>query len=106
MPLRTDYLVACRAMPPITVRGIGVEARGGHLVTAFTLSAPPGQRWIEFFRERANSSLLGIAAATFRRNRVQIELPRQEDLEALIRSVEAIIEGVNLDVDFKRDLSM
>jgi hypothetical protein len=92
-------------MPHITVRGVGVEAKGDHLLATFTLSEAPGQPWIEFFRDWATGSLLGIAAATFRRNRVHIELPRQEDLEALIRSVDAIIEGVNLDVQFRMELA-
>lgn len=88
-------------MLPITVRGIGVETRGDHLITTVTLSEAPGQPWIEFFRDRATGSVLGIEAATFKRNRVHIELPHHEDLEMLIRSVEAIIEGVNLDVQFR-----
>ena len=91
-------------MAAITVRGIGIETKGDWLLATFTLSEAPGQRWIEFFRERATGSLLGIESATFRRNRVRIELPRQEDVEMLIRSVEAIIEGVNLDVQFRTEL--
>jgi hypothetical protein len=91
-------------MASITVRGAGAEVKGDRLLATFTLNEAPGQPWIEFFLERATGSLLGIEAATFRRNRVHIELPRQEDLEMLIRSVEAIIEGVNLDVQFRIDL--
>jgi len=91
-------------MPPIQVRGAGVEAKGDRLLATFTLSEAPGQSWIEFFRERATGSVLGMAAATFRRNRVHIELPYPEDLKMLIQSVEAIIEGVNLDVQFRVEL--
>ena len=89
-------------MPPITVRGIGLEAKDDHQLATFTLSETPSQAWIEFFRERASGSLLGIATATFRRNRVSVELPCQEDLETLIRSVEAIVEGCSYDVQFRR----
>ncbi len=91
-------------MQAIRVRGVGVESKGDHLVVSFTLSAIPGQRWIDYFRDRASGSVLGIAAATFKRNRVYIELPRHEDLEALIRSVDGIIEGVTLDVQFRTEL--
>jgi hypothetical protein len=88
-------------MPPITVRGVGVEAKGEHLLATFTLSEAPGQRWVQFFRERASASVLNIAAATFRRNRLCIEVPHQRELDMLIRSVEAMIEGVNFDVEFQ-----
>lgn len=88
-------------MSAITVRGIGIEATGTHQLASFTLSEFPSQAWIDFFRERASGSLLGIATATFRRNRVSVELPCQEDLESLIRSVEAIVEGCNYDVQFR-----
>jgi len=80
-------------MQPIRVRGVGLEAKGDHLVASFTLSATPGQRWIDYFRDRGSSCVLGIATADFRRNRIYVELPRHEELETLIRSVEAIIEG-------------
>lgn len=88
-------------MPPITVRGIGIESKGDHVIATFTLSEPPSQAWIAFFRERANGSLLNIQAATVRRNRLAIDLLDQEDLERLVRSVEAIVEGSNYDVQFQ-----
>jgi hypothetical protein len=56
-------------MSPITVRGVGIEAKGDYLLATFTLSETPSQAWIGFFGERATGSLLGIATATFRRNR-------------------------------------
>jgi hypothetical protein len=85
------------------VRGVGVEAKGEQLLATFTLSeAAPGQPWVQFFKERASASVLNIAAATFRRNRLCIEVPEQKDLDTVIRSVEAMIEGVNLDVEFRR----
>jgi hypothetical protein len=62
---------------------------------------PPGQPWIQFFTERAAVSLLNIAAATWQRNRLYIDLPGQSDLQTLMRSVEAIIEGSNFDVEFR-----
>ena len=88
-------------MAPITVRGVGVETKGEQLLATFTLSEPPGREWIQFFKERASASVLNIAAATFRRNRLCIEVPGQGDLEMLIRSVDAMIEGVNFDVEFR-----
>lgn len=57
-------------MSPITVRGIGIEAKGDHQLATFTLSETPGQAWIAFFRERANGSLLNIQSATVRKNRL------------------------------------
>lgn len=88
-------------MSPITVRGVGVEAKGEHLLATFTLSEPPGREWFQFFKERASASVLNIAAATFRRNRLCIEVAGQGDLDMLIRSVAAMIEGVNFDVEFR-----
>lgn len=88
-------------MSPITLRGVGVEAKGDHLLATFTLSETPSQAWMEFFRERANGSLLNIQEATVRRNRLAIDLLDQKDLESLIRSVEAIVEGSNYDVQFQ-----
>ncbi len=46
-------------MPPITVRGVGAEAKGEHLLATFTLSEAPGQQWVQFFKERASASVLG-----------------------------------------------
>jgi hypothetical protein len=89
-------------MPPITVRGVGIEAKGELLRATFTLSEAPGQRWVQFFKERASASVLNIAATTVRRNRLCIEVPDQKELDMLIRSVEAMIEGVNFDVEFQR----
>jgi hypothetical protein len=88
-------------MPPITVRGVGVERKGDRLLAVFTLSETPGQLWIQFFTERAAVSLLNIAAATCQRNRLYIDVPGHSDLEALMRSVEALIEGSNFDVEFR-----
>lgn len=88
-------------MPPITVRGAGVERKGDRLFVVFTLSEVPGQPWLQFFIERSAVSLLNIAAATCRRNRLYIDLPGDSDLETLLRSVEAIIEGSNFDVEFR-----
>jgi hypothetical protein len=68
----------------------------------FTLSQAPGREWIQFFKERSSASVLNIAAATFRRNRLSVEVAGHGDLEMLIRSVEAMIEGVNFDVEFRR----
>jgi len=48
----------------------------------------------------ARGSLLGLAGATFRRNRVCIELPRHEELETLLRAVEALVENTSFDVEF------
>ncbi|MGH9892977.1 MAG: hypothetical protein ACREA0_13500 [bacterium] len=88
-------------MSPITVRGAGVERKGDRLLAVFTLSETPGQPWIQFFTERSAVSLLNLAAATFRRNRLYVDLPGHSDLETLMRSVEAIIEGSNFDVEFR-----
>jgi len=89
-------------MPSITLRGVGVETKGTRLVTVFTLSEPPDPIWIGFFRERARYSIFDTAAATFRQNRLRVDLPRRDDLEQLIRSVERFIEGANLDMEFRR----
>jgi hypothetical protein len=89
-------------MPPITVRGVGVETKGEQLLATFTLSEPPGREWIQFFKERAGASILNVGAATFRRNRLSVEVAGQGDLEMPIRSVEAMIEGGNFDVEFRR----
>lgn len=88
-------------MPPITLRGAGVERKGDRLFVVFTLSEVPGQPWIRFFIERSAVSLFNIAAATFRRNHLYVDLPVHSDLETLMRSVEAIIEGSNFDVEFR-----
>lgn len=88
-------------MPPVTIQGVGLEAKGELVLASFTLSESPRSAWIEFFRERSSGSLLGIGEAIFRRNRVQVELQHEEDLDALMRSVEAIVEGTNLDVEFR-----
>jgi hypothetical protein len=88
-------------MPPIAVRGIGIERKGERLLAVFTLSAAPNQAWVRFFTARAGVGLLDRAAATFRRNRLHIDLPADCELERLIRSVEAIIEGANLDLEFR-----
>jgi hypothetical protein len=87
-------------MPPITVQGIGVDAKADHLLVTVTLSEAPPQPWIEFFRKRATGSRLGIAGATFKHNRLCIELPRRKELETLIRVVEALVENTNFDVEF------
>jgi hypothetical protein len=89
-------------MPPITVRGVGVEAKGEQLLATFTVSQPPDREWVQFFKERAGASILNIAAATFRRNRLCIKVPGQEDLDMLIRSVATMIEGANFDVELRR----
>jgi hypothetical protein len=88
-------------MRPVTLRGVGVERTGSRHVAVFTLSEAPDHSWIAFFRERARYSVFEAAAATFRRNRMSLELPREEDLEDLIRAVERFIEGANLDVEFR-----
>ena len=101
---------------PVTVRGVGVEReRGGVTAATFTLSEAPTPGWIAFFRERARHSVFNplatgllwveVAVATFEHNRVRIDLPRMEDLEEMIRSVERFIEGANLDVEFHRGSS-
>jgi hypothetical protein len=89
-------------MPSITVRGVGVETQAARLVTVFTLSEPPSPAWIAFFRERARYSVFDTAAATFRQNHLRVDLPRREDLEQLIRSVERFIEGANLDMEYRQ----
>lgn len=94
------FLLAFREMPPITVQGIGVDAKADHLLVTVTLSEAPPQPWIEFFRKRATGSRLGIAGATFKHNRLCIELPRRKELETLIRVVEALVENTNFDVEF------
>lgn len=86
--------------PPITVRGIGVDAKADHLLVTVTLSEAPPQPWIEFFRKRAGGSRLGIAGATFRHNRLCIELARRKELETLIRVMEALVENTNFDMEF------
>ena len=89
-------------MQSITVRGVGVEARGKHLLASFTLSATPSQAWVQCFRDRASASVLNIAAATFQRNRLGIEVLDQQELDVVIRVVEAMIDGVDFDVAFRQ----
>ena len=89
------------AMLSITVRGVGVEAKGSQLVTVFTLSEAPVAEWIHYFRERARYSVFDAHNGTFRQNRLRVELPRREDLEQMINSIERFIEGANLDLEFR-----
>ncbi len=44
-------------------------------------------------------AILGLAGATFKHYRLWIELPRQEELETLLRAVEALVENTNFDVE-------
>lgn len=48
--------------------------------------------------------MLGLSEAIFKRNRLRVELMWAEDLDLVIRSIEAIIEGVNFDTEFGRAL--
>jgi hypothetical protein len=82
------------------VRGVGVDAKADHLLVTVTLSEAPPQPWIDFFRKRATGSRLGIAGATFKHNRLGIELPRRKELETLIRVVESLVENTNFDMEF------
>ena len=89
-----------RWMRPITLGGFGLEEEGGSLVAVMLLNAPPGPRWIEFFRARGRYSTFDVAAARARRNQLRIGLSRREDLGDLIQTVERCIEGANLDMEF------
>jgi hypothetical protein len=73
----------------------------GRLIAVFTLSEVPDRDWIAFFRERARYSVFDASMATFKRTQLRLDLPREEDLEALVRAVERFIEGANLDVEFR-----
>jgi hypothetical protein len=88
-------------MRVVSLRGVGVEEKRGHLVAVFVLSETPDPAWITFFRERGRYSTFAAADAKFHRNRVRIELPRREDLDQLLRSVESFISGANLDMEFR-----
>lgn len=70
-------------------------------MAVFTLSETPDSIWIRFFRERSRYSIFDVTRATFSRNRIHVEVPREDDLEEMIRSMERFIEGTNLDVEFR-----
>jgi hypothetical protein len=88
----------------VRIRGFGLEQLGGRQIVTIQLNAVPSARWIDYFKDRAQASVIGLTSARFWRNRIYVELPRRDDLEVVRHSVEAIIEGVNLDVQFKTEL--
>jgi hypothetical protein len=85
---------------PIALRGYGVEGLGGRQIVTILLSETPAPTWVEYFRDRAQASVLGLTSARFVK-----ELPCREDLEMLMRSIEAIVDATNYDVRFRRDLN-
>lgn len=88
-------------MRSVTLRGVGVDTKADRLVAVFTLSEAPDPAWIAFFRERARYSVFDVAAATFRRNWLRVDLASREDLPELTWSVERLIEGANIDMEFR-----
>jgi hypothetical protein len=59
----------------IIARAVGVETKAEQLLATFTSGEPPGREWIQSFKDRAGDSVLNITAATFRRNRLSVEVP-------------------------------
>lgn len=87
-------------MLPITVGGVGVETKGDQLLA--TIERAPGGEWMQFLKGASGRRVLNITAAKIRRKRLSVEVAGHGDLAMLIWSVEAMIEEVNFDVEFRR----
>lgn len=72
-----------------------VDRAGSRLRALYGLSEEPSARWRQAFRDAGAVSIFAIRQASFRGRQLSVELPREQDLEELTRTVDRCIERAN-----------